>query len=244
MPNRTLKESICTSKRFNRLPEATCMLYMRLIVNCDDYGRAYGEPEVIRARCYPYGNATQAEVVARLSELVESGMVRLYQYDGTQYLALTAWMEHNRPRAVRSKYPDPDGDGVDLQTSASICMQMPTDAAEHEHEHEHEHEVEEREQPSPIEEEISNLKSWGELTQADREWIGQWTSDYPTVLISDIRGCRDWWLEKTDKQTKGQWKVRLRNWMNRKCQFDSNGRTHGTGQPGNTPSGAFDDIET
>ena len=85
------------------------------------------------------------------------------------------------------------------------------------------------EEMNPIEEEIASLKSWGELTQADREWIEQWLRDYPGTIASDIRDCRDYWMAKQKPHNAKVWKSRLRNWMKRKDQFGGNGATNKQG---------------
>ena len=49
MPNRIIKESICTSDTIDQLSPEEEIFFYRLIVNCDDYGRMDARPQILRA---------------------------------------------------------------------------------------------------------------------------------------------------------------------------------------------------
>jgi len=85
---------------------------------------------------------------------------------------------------------------------------------------------------NPLEEEILNLQSWGKLTEADRQWVAQFTGDYPKTTVIDIRDCRDYWMAKTKPHNAKVWKSRLRNWMKHKDTFGGNGATNRQGARG------------
>ena len=53
MPNRILKESVCTSDSIYALTWFEECLFYRLIVNCDDFGRFDGRVAVIKNRLFP-----------------------------------------------------------------------------------------------------------------------------------------------------------------------------------------------
>ena len=52
MPNRILKDSICTSPNIDALSLEAETFFYRLLVQCDDYGRMDARPAILRARCY------------------------------------------------------------------------------------------------------------------------------------------------------------------------------------------------
>ena len=90
---------------------------------------------------------------------------------------------------------------------------------------------------NPLEEEMLNLQSWGKLTEADRQWIVQFTGDYPKTTDLDVRECGDYWYARAEKDkkvtfSKTQWKSRLRQWMKHKDQFGGNGATNIQGARG------------
>ena len=127
MPNRILKESICTSDKVDALSWFEEVLYYRLIVNCDDYGRFDGRPAIIKNRLFPLKeNLTIKTVSAAINTLARVGLVALFEYEGKPFLHLPTWNEHQNIRAKKSKYPAPE-DGVN--TSEIICKQMYADAS-------------------------------------------------------------------------------------------------------------------
>lgn len=125
MPNRILKESICVSDSIDQLSWFEEVLFYRLIVNCDDYGRYDGRPAIIKNRLFPLKDSlTLKNVSAAINKLASAGLVALYEFEGKPFLYLPTWNEHQSVRAKRSKYPSPE-DGV--KSSEIICKQMQAD---------------------------------------------------------------------------------------------------------------------
>lgn len=109
MPNRILKESICTSDSIDRLSGEAERLFYRLLVQADDYGRYDGRLSVIRSRCYPLKLETvrEVDIEAWLGELERENLVRRYLVEGKPYLFFPKWEDHQQVRSHRKKYPDP-----------------------------------------------------------------------------------------------------------------------------------------
>ena len=125
MPNRIIKESVCTSDTIDKLSWFDEVLFYRLIVNCDDYGRFDGRPAIIKNRLFPLKeNLTIKAVSDAINRLASAELITLYMFEGKPYLYLPTWNEHQTIRAKKSKFPSPD-DGV--KTSESICKQMQAD---------------------------------------------------------------------------------------------------------------------
>ena len=51
MPNRILKDSICTSPNIDRVDRDAEVFFYRLIVRCDDFGRMDARLPILRAKC-------------------------------------------------------------------------------------------------------------------------------------------------------------------------------------------------
>lgn len=118
MPNRIIKESICTSDSVDQLSWFEEVLFYRLIVNCDDFGRFDGRTAVIKNRLFPLkDNLTIKSVETAINKLASAGLVALYVFEGKPYLYLPTWNEHQTIRAKRSKYPEPE----------NICKQIISD---------------------------------------------------------------------------------------------------------------------
>ena len=122
MPNRIIKESICTSESLDGLSWFEEVFFFRLIVNCDDYGRFDARPAVLKARLFPLKDRiTLKDVSSALTKLADIGIVRLYECDSKPYLYLPTWEVHQTIRAKKSKYPAPD---LSESTSEIICKQL------------------------------------------------------------------------------------------------------------------------
>ena len=124
MPNRILKESICTSDSIDKLSAFEETLFYRLIVNCDDYGRFDGRPKIIASKLYPLKDIRSTQIESALRTLTSAELVILYEVDGKPFLQMKTWDRHQQIRAKKSKYPSPDEGSV---TSANICNQMISD---------------------------------------------------------------------------------------------------------------------
>ena len=125
MPNRILKESIRTSDSINELSWFEEVLFYRLIVSCDDYGRFDGRVAIIKGTCFPLKNVTNKNIEDALNKLVSVGLVRHYEVEEKPYLQLPAWQSHQNIRAKKSRYPSPE-EGTDI-TSDNSCKHMYAD---------------------------------------------------------------------------------------------------------------------
>jgi hypothetical protein len=122
MPNRIIKESICTSDSIAELNWFEEVLFYRLIVSCDDFGRFDGRVAVIKNRLFPLKDTVTAKAVeTAIDKLVRVGLVTLYMFEGKPYLHLPTWERHQSIRAKKSKYPAPEDGEI---ASEIICKQM------------------------------------------------------------------------------------------------------------------------
>jgi len=121
MPNRIIKESICTSENLDGLSWPEEVFFYRLLVNCDDYGRFDARASILRARLFPLRSdaVTEKQIEARLQSLVAHNLVGIYESEGQKYLQVLTWEKHQQVRARRSKYPEPDENG--MQMIADVC---------------------------------------------------------------------------------------------------------------------------
>ena len=110
MPNRILKESICTSDNMNELSPEEESFFYRLLVNCDDYGRFDARPTILRAKCFPLkiDKIKDTQIEKWLGSLVANRLIDIYTVSGISYLQVSTWERHQQIRAKRSKYPSID----------------------------------------------------------------------------------------------------------------------------------------
>ena len=115
MPNRILKDSICTSENVDCLSAFQETFFYRLIVNCDDYGRMDARPRILAARLFPLKDIRSNQIEDALRALTSAELVILYEVDGKPFLQMKTWDKHQQVRAQKSKYPSPD---------EAICNQL------------------------------------------------------------------------------------------------------------------------
>ena len=108
MPNRFLKDSICTSDNIDRLTAFQETFFYRLIVNCDDFGRMDARPKVLAAKLYPLKSLREEQVTDALRALTSAELVTLYEVGGKPFVQMNTWGRHQQKRANKSKYPGPD----------------------------------------------------------------------------------------------------------------------------------------
>ncbi len=125
MPNRIIKESICRSDSIDSLSWFEEVLFYRLIVVCDDYGRFDGRAAIIKGLCFPLKDVTVKQIEKSLSKLVSVGLVRRYESGGRPYLQMSTWEKHQQIRAKRSKFPPPDETCNQMISNDIKCSRNP-----------------------------------------------------------------------------------------------------------------------
>lgn len=194
MPNRIIKESVCTSESVNALSWFEEVFFYRLIVNCDDYGRFDARPAILKARLFPLKNRiTEKDVSSALTKLADAGIVRLYSCDSKPYLYLPTWEVHQTIRAKKSRYPSPvDG----LRADESICKQMQADVPVIQSESKKENREKKAFVPPSLEEVRAYCAEKGLLTDAGKFW--------------DYYEAGDW-VDSRGTPVKN-WKLKLQTW--------------------------------
>lgn len=132
MPNRILKESICTSEEIDKLSPLQETVFYRLIVNCDDFGRCDARAKILKSKLFPLKDIRVDQIEAALEALSSAELVILYEVDGKPFLQMKTWDRHQRVRAKVSKYPAPadtccqmTADGSGTPTGAGECSRNP-----------------------------------------------------------------------------------------------------------------------
>lgn len=125
MPNRIIKESICTSENLDQLTAFQEVVFFHLIVCCDDYGRFTARPKTLASLLFPNRSVRTDQIEDALRGLTSAELVTIYTVDGKPFLQMNTWDRHQTVRAKKSKYPGPEqADAWQLQADASKCKQM------------------------------------------------------------------------------------------------------------------------
>jgi len=118
MPNRIIKESICTSEEIDNLTPEQEVFFYRLMVSVDDYGLLDARLKILASKCFPLKSVDTKRIEAWLQALSDQSLIKRYEVDGLPYLAITKWAAHQQIRAKRPKYPFPESG------SEIICNQV------------------------------------------------------------------------------------------------------------------------
>ena len=111
MPNRMIKESIKTSDSINSLSWFAEVMFYRLLLTVDDYGRMDGRPVVLRNTLFPTRDDVTTDAVKKaLEELLKTEVIFEYKVDNKSYICFPNFSEYQRLRAKNPRYPAPSGD--------------------------------------------------------------------------------------------------------------------------------------
>lgn len=117
MPTRYLKPGIRDSEAIDSLTPLAEVLFYRLLVTVDDFGRYDARPALIKSHCFPIRESiTPKKCEELLYELQSHGLIDIYTIDGKPYLQMHKW--DNKARASESKFPA--NDGACIQVHADV----------------------------------------------------------------------------------------------------------------------------
>lgn len=116
MPNRIIREGLIDSDKMASLGWAEQVLFVRLMLIADDFGRLDGRPEIVLSRAYPMdlGRVVLSDVKGWLDSLLKAGLVLRYVVENKPYLLIPNF--NQRLRIKKSKYPCPLEDIEELMT--------------------------------------------------------------------------------------------------------------------------------
>ena len=122
MPNRLLREGICSSDALNAVSAEEEVFFYRLLVVCDDFGRMDARPAILKAQCFPLRESvTFAKLEQWLCALAAKGLIVRYRTaDGAPLLQVNKWEQGVRSKP---KYACPESDGclpIDGQLSDKV----------------------------------------------------------------------------------------------------------------------------
>jgi uncharacterized phage protein (TIGR02220 family) len=119
MPNRILRDWT-DSEMINALTPNAEVMFVRLIMKVDDYGRYPANPKLLKSVLFPIRDGVRDSDCSRwLAECEMSGLLRRYEVECKQYLEIIKFGQ--KPRAEKSKFPNP--------TVSNICEQVQADAS-------------------------------------------------------------------------------------------------------------------
>jgi hypothetical protein len=127
MANRLLKDGICTSDLINNLSNGSEVLFYRLLVVADDYGRMDGRVQIVKSQCFPLKESFTTLIIEELLEELENNdLISFYSVEGKPFFYIKKWEQRQRNK---EKYPSPDlADCEKVQQPAADCQQPAKDS--------------------------------------------------------------------------------------------------------------------
>ena len=92
--------------RLHGLSAVADSLYWRLLIGSDPYGRHRAEAPMLQANLL-YGAAASKQVSKALLELIEKGIVQLYEHEGQEWLQIVDYDDRLSEHTIKNR-PDPD----------------------------------------------------------------------------------------------------------------------------------------
>jgi hypothetical protein len=103
---RTIKPEFPQSESIGRLSRDARLLFILLWTVADDEGRCRAASRMLASLLYPYDDDAGQLISGWLAELEQHGKVRRYEVDGSAYLEIQKWKEHQKiDKPSASKLP-------------------------------------------------------------------------------------------------------------------------------------------
>lgn len=220
MPNRIIKESLCSSEKIASLSDFEFRLWVGLITQADDAGRGDARPAIIKGRVFPFRERLSIkDIDAALQALAAKGCVSLYTVDGKPYFLFPGWVKHQRVRDCKPKYPEPP-ENLNLPQSAASCGELPQSAALIQSESESESNPKEycaEPQAADAPPVISLPLNDGTFFNVSENDRTKWSQLYPNVdVLQQLRNMAGWCdANPTKRKTRGGIKRFITAWLAR-----------------------------
>ena len=143
-----LRKSYPFSMKINRCSVGAETLYLRLLTQTDDFGNYWGSPQQLLGQLFTLrwerGDVRARDVTRWRNELVEVGLLSVYEFDGCEYIHMVDVKKLSRSdRTTDLRFPrEPD-------TARGPAANGPEAGSENENKTDNETETESNSQPSP-----------------------------------------------------------------------------------------------
>lgn len=108
---RTIKPEFPQSETVGRQSREARLCFLMLFTIADDEGRCRAASRMLASILYPYDDDAATLIDDWLDELELNGMVRRYTVDGSTYLEIVKWLDHQKiDKPSKSRLPAPTAD--------------------------------------------------------------------------------------------------------------------------------------
>ena len=215
---RSIKPEIRISEKVNSWPVEIRYFWIMLWGYVDDHGRGRDNAKLIVADSYPLDDEiTHKDVEKWLSILETSGVIYRYEVDGSRYLLITNWLEHQRPsHPAKSVIPIPREDSGGLPQSSADApdgSEVPESISVNGSPEQRAESSEQRADEQVVKPAAPHvIPADFTLTLERKQWSKE---NAPAVNAArETQGFIEYWQDEQGK--KKSWESTWRNWMRRK----------------------------
>ena len=212
MPNRIIKESLCSSEKISSLTDFEFRLWIGLITQVDDAGRGDARPTIIKGHIFPLRDRiTVKDISGALHGLAAKGCISLYEIDGRSYFWFPSWAKHQRIRDAKPKFPAPPSEDISFKTENSGSCQLSAVRGDSPQSAALIQSNTIQYNPNPIQSnsalreediEINLILKTGELYPITKTKTTRWKELYPSVDVSQELRNMAAWLENNPAKRK------------------------------------------
>ena len=123
---RTIKPEFPHSESVGKLSREARLLFVLLWTLVDDAGRARAASRMLASLLYPYDDDAPALMTGWLAELESNNKIRIYNVDGSHYLEICNWLEHQKiDHPTKSRLPEcPENSAKAREDSRSLAPDL------------------------------------------------------------------------------------------------------------------------
>lgn len=107
MPNRIVRDGLIHSDKFNNIGYLGQIIFVRLIINANDYGLHTADPGSLK-KLFGTHEPTDVDLGIAMGSLTDAGMIRLYKIDGKDYLKIENFKQRIRLKVSEIPHPIPE----------------------------------------------------------------------------------------------------------------------------------------
>ncbi len=104
---RSIKPELPQSESMGKISRDARLLFILTWTLADDEGRLRGSSRMLASLLFPYDNDAPSLIDGWIGELVAEGCVQLYSVDGSTYMQIAKWLNHQKiDKPSKSKIPE------------------------------------------------------------------------------------------------------------------------------------------
>jgi len=205
---------IVLSRKINAISEGAENLYYRIYPHTDDFGLFHADPKILKGQLYALRSISVTIIEKRLDELIQVGLVKIYENDGEKYLKIVDFEKHQDFRkdyTRKYQYPKPDARSYEVVRTRT---KSPTNINEIKLNESKVKESELKQAPDlpPLRIKFNfKEKNWQGILDEDLE---RWKKAYPNVDINHhLEKMKVWIITNPRKGRKKNYARFINNWL-------------------------------